>query len=436
MAIDTSNLRREAERIIKIVKNDLMMPSGSLCWERTGNSMMNHEIFSDLGDYMIFLLYFGEAEFVESQIALLKKRLKKYVLVSSFPTKHIKNLVKSYEYTDLLFGLIDYWQAEPGNFARRRLLDCVANNGLRIFKQFKVPKSFYSYDLFFAWPVFDTRDGTFLEIYSDLYNLTLDRAYLDAALRIFETLVCSSFYKKYNLFPDYQFYYGLDNLLTILGYKGRATICKNNTNTLFGLLSLYKTTKDEQIKVVINNVLGEIERRVRPSNGLVPQYIYPTGEIGGAKAFLTASFSLIDFLCDWHVEIGETKHLDLAKLVADFWSDFQSQQTGLFPTFSGGESTFLDSETDMFVALYKLAELLGVAGNKYKKMADLCLEGILKYHGQNDYALSVDCSNGNVVDVTQRTKFLTLFLKAIILKINEEKPIYKNEWLHSLLRDR
>ena len=117
--------------------------------------------------------------------------------------------------------------------------------------------------------------------------------------------------------------------------------------------------------------------------------------------------------------------MSFAKEIASYWLKFQGK-TGLLPLYPSGKESFIDSETDMSIALKKLYEI--TSDNKYKTASDLIFDGFVKHHGKFDYPLSVNVDTGELVNDTQRTKFLALALKLFL-----EGDAYEN-W--GILRDR
>lgn len=421
--------KKEARKIIDLLKQDFTSTSGYFFLERRGNIIVSNHIFPDLGDFLPFFLYFGEDDFITSQINLLKKILKDERLISEFSSFGIKNLVKSYEYSDLILGLYDYYLYSGTNENHNFLL----KNIEIIIKSFNFNKnlsSFYLPKYKIHFPVVDTRDGTFIEIFAELYVLEKDKKYLDIAENIYRQLKLSSFYKKNKLFPIYIPTNLFASVLRSNKFKSVA-ICKNNTNTLFGLLSLYSIVQDEDVLVDIYNIIFEIKKVAMVDGFGVIQN--PLREENYAT--LTASFPLIDFLCDFYMTIKDQEMLILAEKIALYWIKLQGK-TGLFPLYSNGIESFLDSETDMYIALYKLHEITG--NEKYKESAEKCLDGIIRFHGANNYVLGVNIDSGDVLNSTQRTKFIALFLKALILGIELQKgsKIYENKKLFNLMKDR
>lgn len=426
-----SKYEEEAKRIIKLLKENFLSKTGAFFLERNKDQIVPNHIFPDLGDFLPFLLYFGEKELILNQIDIFKKTLRDGRLVSEFPSFGVTNLVKSYEYSDLLLGLYDYYLADRKKESRDLLLANV-NMAIKSFNLDGNLSSFYYPKYGIHFPIIDTRDGTFIEIFTELYTLENDKTYLEIAKNIYKRLKSSAFYKENKLFPVYIPTNYIGSLLRSNKFK-TITICKNNTNTLFGLLSLYSQEKNEELLLDIYSMIYEIKKRATVSGfGIIQN---PSQASQNNYAMLTASFPLIDFLCDFYMKIKDQEMLSLAKEMALFWIKLQGQ-TGLFPLHSNRKESFLDSETDMYVALSKLYEI--TKEEIYKNSAEKCLDGIIKFHGSNDYILGVNIDSGEIMNTTQRTKFISLFLKALILKIELQKgsKIYEDDKLFNLLKDR
>lgn len=425
---------KEAHRIIDLLKKDFVFSDGSFLLEKDGHGIFPHRIYADLGDFLPFFFYFGEKDFVYKQVSLYKKYLVNGLLISEFKSFGIPGLVKSYEYTDLLLGLLDLYLQDRTEENKKLLLDTV-NIAVRIFNLDSNIRSFYYPALKLRLPTIDTRDGTFIEFFCDIYELTGEKRYLFIAENIYKHLISCDFYKKYHILPTFISNKYISYVISLFGYSNRlktSIIMKNNTNTLFGFLSLFKSGKKEILADIWNIIDSLMEQAIGASGGMIMHFVPNNNP---KEANLSASFAVIDFLCDLFFYTLDKKALLYARKIADFWIDKQGE-TGLFPSDSGTKESFLDAETDMTIALYKLWEHTGE--NKYKESADKCFEAIVKFHGSKDYPLMVDINTGKVTNQTQRTKFLALFLKLLILKLEYEKgkKIYSNINLWSLLRDR
>lgn len=428
---DISFLNLEAKRVISLLKKDFLMSNGTFFLEKYESNISNHHIFPDLGDFLPFFLYFGESEFIDKQISIYESTLVDGYLVSEFPSFHISNLVKSYEYSDLLFGLYDYHLNKKDKNSYDLLIR-TSDLAIKTFVFDGKVKSFFYLNLRKNLPLFDTRDGTFIEFYIDLYKLTKEERYKKVAFNIYRNLIQTDYYIKHGLFSVFNVGFITKFFFKIIGVNKseEVIVCKNNSNTLFGMLALYSETKDVEVLLSINRVIDNIKERL--INGGVSDTLSDSMD---RVSTLTSSFPIIDVLCDLFFETKNNKYLSLAKSIADYWISKQGK-TGLFPLKSNKKESFFDSETDMCVALEKLFELTG--DTKYKESMELCFKGIIDYHSKNDYVISVDIETGHVVNTAQRTKFIALFLKLLILRIkkNEGVSIYSDKMLWSLLRDR
>lgn len=405
-----AQLQKEAHRIIALLKKDFVMHNGMLGLQRTNGVLFEHHIFPDLGDFLTFFLYFGEREFVVSQITKIPEILSKGVMVSEFSTMGISGLAKTYEYTDFLLGLIDFARTERTEDALQLLLQH-ARTAQTLFTLNHSVRSFVSPRFRFALPVLDTRDATLIECFVDLYTLTEDASFLDTAENIFNNLVRLPFFKQNGLFPTYGMQ-GVGRYIPSFMLPrsfSQVTLCKNNTNALFAFRALYRVTQDSRIQEFIDRMLTTMNAEAITARGGVRQYL---GSVhSDTRAYLLPSFSLIDFLCDLYMETREVKYRDQAQRIADFWIMRQSEATGLFPMHEGTTQSFFDSETDMTVALRKLAECTG--DKVYTHAADRSLRGLIEVHGKHDYVLGVDIHSGTYASLHSGQSFLHSILSCL-----------------------
>lgn len=411
----------EGKRIVELLERDFVLSDGALTWEKVLGENSKANLFPDLGDVIAFVEYFGGHRLVRKQIEAYKKSPRNGILVSQFPTLGIRGFAKSYEYSDLLLGLIDNFTINPTEENKKL---CVENleKAIEIFRFDKDISSFYYSSAGLHVPLIDTRDSMFIEIFLDAEKIFDEPRYGIVAKNIYGKIKSSYFFKKNDLLSTH-----MPNI------SGKVVVSKNNTNTLFAWLALYLKTGDEEILSSTKRLLSSLESRALTEGGGVVMNLYDGKS--DTSANLTASCILLDFSCDMFKFTSDTEALNLAKRIADFWLGRQAV-TGLFPLKSSGKTSFLDSETDMSVALFKLFELTG--NEIYKNAAEKCFQGIWQYHKKEDYPLSVDVETGKTIKNVQRTKFLALFLKLLILQISyaEGKTIYGDKNLWNLLRDR
>jgi hypothetical protein len=150
-------------------------------------------------------------------------------------------------------------------------------------------------------------------------------------------------------------------------------------------------------------------------------------------ADLKAAFASIELLCDAQVGLpGPVSWLDHACRIADFWM-VRQWPNGLFPLSPDAAADHLDANTDMAVALNKLAERTG--RGDLRSAARRCTEGLLEQHRRPaGYVLSVD-RQGRTVDGRIMIKYQALLLKLALLD-ERYGPIYQDAARLSLLRDR
>ncbi len=434
LSLDNKFLNEEAKRVINLLKKDFVFPDGSFFLEKDGNKIFKHHIFPDLGDFIIFFLYFGETEFVYKQIDLFKKSLADGLLISEYKSFGISGLAKSYDYTDLLIGLFDLYMHDKNQENKIFLIEST-NTAVKIFNLKGKVRSYYYPKFKVRLPLVDTRDGTFIEFFCDMYEETKNSEYLYIANNIFNQLVKINYYRKTGFLPEFDspgYIKSIFGRIVANEKYNTSPIIKNDTNSLFGFLALAKKGNKNAL-IEIWRMVDSIMKLTENTDGAIPLIYNP--EVVDRVSSLPATFPMIDFLCDLYEYTKDVRAIEYAKKLADFWIGKQGK-TGLFPKNSNDAYSWFDSETDMSVSLYKLWEISDDV--KYKNSADLCTLGILKYHGSRDYVLMVDINNGSVINSTQRTKFIALFLKLIILRIeyNKGSKIYANKNLFDLLRDR
>jgi len=425
--------RQEAKRIIELIKKDFVLPDGRLALRRQKGVLTQLDMFADLGDVIPFFLYFQESEFIDRQIELFQKNLHKGIYVSEVPTKGFFYFSKSYDYTDLILGLLDYYNYQPTETKLRLLLNQI-ETVIKLFNYTGNFRSFYSPTIKMTIPVKDFRDGMMIELFVELYQVLKDKRYLKVAENIYQHIVKNDFFRSNHLFPTYSVPIGIDRVLKFAGIDifDQAEIMKSNTNTLYGMLALYLVDKNPTILDNIYRTISAIHYKAMTfNNGVIKTWNvkHPTN-----RAFMVAN-SFMEFLCDFYFYNRRPADLYLAEQIAHYWLQLQAP-TGLFPEFSDGRETFVDSETDFIISLYKLYEL--TSNEKYRQAADKCLAGLLEYHGQKDYPLKIDVIDGHITVDEQKTKFLALALKPLILMIelSQGKTIYQDKALFSLLRDR
>jgi hypothetical protein len=453
-----------AGEVIKILKENFCDEHGTLIQPKKGHyrnftPKNSTPIFNDLGDYLPFFAELGEDEFCDKQIQATKKHLSKKHLLQPQQKFFGLGFITPYEHSDLILGLVDDYKIRRTQSS----LDLAEKITKSLLKRFRLGKaSFYFPSLCFALPLADSNDGMFIELLVELYKITKDEFYLKQAKDLTKNL---------QSFPSYKKHYLLTSLHTRFRWlfpKSIRTRCreirlmKNNSNTLFGLLELYKVKQNstrqdpveqefaKRLKKQIRRSIRAIKENFQTESGCLyrSKKLNPDLSINHKKpgpVDLTQNFPILDFTCDAYQLWNEKSLLKFAQEIGDCWIGKQSFKTGLLPELPNSKSTheaknsYFDSETDMLIAFRKLAKLSGE--KKYANAADKIMEGILTWHRSPEgYYLKVDITNGQATDKHFKTKFISLFLKALILykKIADdpEAKIYQDSALFDLLKDR
>lgn len=426
-------LRAEGDRIIQLLQTDFLLPSGALSLQRIQGNLDQRTSLSDLGDIVPFLLYFQGHDLAVRQIEAARSIAPDGLLLSETPTHGVRGFYKSYEYTDYILGLLAYYdysrQPTDKNYLTQTIDTAVT--------LFRFNHNWISYNhRGWPWqlPIRDYRDGMFVELLAQATVVLEQPSYLQLAQAFSDQLVADSQWKRWGIWPSFSFggraYHLWSRLFPRLR---RFELVKANSNTIFGLLQLYRQAPKQSLRIAIETSLSAISENFTTPEGKVWSQFEPG--IGASKETVTAAFTLIEMLCDASVVLRQPSYVGVARRIADYWL-LQQSNLGLFPLSPGRSKSFVDSNTDMIVALYKLAELS--METRYRQAADRCLDGMVTTFGRHNYPLHLDVTTGEVVNNVIKSKFLALFLKAIILKLefDDGHTIYQTPTLFELLKDR
>lgn len=388
----------------------------------------------ELGDYIPFLAYFGETNWVDSQIDQARESL----LEPAPPSKREDTLVGLLEYhrlrkNDAVLGLteryLDYlftthvrddrivtpriWGIqEKANFARYnhdqgtiRTAARIADPVLSIAKGWQVPPY-----------VALARNGIFVELLVDTYAHTGNVNHLERAKRLADRWIQTEEFQTYGLFPTEP---------SIPGRKRYAQLFKGNTAVANGLIALVDETGEDRFKNALQQWVQSVHERCvdGPVYGI---YEFETGRRSRPELFF--AFSTIDALCYATVVTNDDRYLDVAVDIAEYWLPKQ-KDTGLFPLHPGADYSHQDAMTDFSISLWRLFELTGV--KKYRRRSREAMRGLFNYHR---FSLNANINTGEPVDETVTPRFVTLMAKTIILL--QEGSIYDDWDIFKLLRDR
>lgn len=412
-------LRDQAAWIIGCIKREFVNQQGLLVGGGTDVTTEQSTIIDDLGDFLPMLAYFGEEEIADIHFSYLEQSAHSLVFQEAF------------KYTDLIFGLL--WYARVG-VQRERALTLAKKVMDRCITSFFTP-SMHSFNGYKRAPsllqVIDTSDSTFIEVFSEYASIMQEPMYQERADQVLKLLVEHTFFKQHHVLPMILSPRVSPRMLGIIfGDKARhVRLMKQNTNFGFGVAELARHSPSfGSYRKVFADLISGIETIVREP-GSAHNLISEQGD----PELLTA-FSLIDLYMEGHAVFAVQEYLEQARKTADYWLKHQSPTTGLFPKRIGAQETYLDSETDMAIALFRLSEVSGE--QKYFTAAERVLAGVWAHHrGSRGYILEVDVDSGKPLFVHYKTKYLALSLKPIIYLL-ESDTMESSEVLRVLMKDR
>jgi len=383
-------------------------------------------LVDDLGDYIPFLVYLGEREFCENHIKASSPK----ICIPLLPTERedtLLGLIEFYRWTGKELSLnlakeyIDYLFS---NYYYKGRIVVSKNQYIeRVFalhrKKSLIERSkkimLKLIHNFSGTRLSIPRNGIFIELLVDMYDLTGDEKYLQMAEDLVITWIRDRTFRKYGLFPSFH----------LNPFKASSTLFKDNTALLNGLIALYERTKEDKYKSAILKWSQSLHARCFRGS-IWGKYYFRSGKL--EELSLLYAFPSIDVLCYAYFVLGEENLLSFAEKIAEFWIPLQSE-IGLFPINPSSNVSHQDMVTDFCISLWGLYEHTG--NNMYREKSEKAMEGLFKFHV---FPLKVDYQSGEIVDPTEVPKFITLMLKPIILL--KEERIYKNKKIFKLLRDR
>lgn len=440
----------------KYLTNDGMIARSYPCTSET--------LYSDFDDVLPFLLYFGEKEFIREQIILSTKANSNRLIV-------FNDKVVSWRNDEYLGALCYYYRQHRDPEVRRIIEECFASIQKYLIKDGHV-LMFYDLQRNSFPKLYSTWSGGLLEVF--LENSDLFSEWRAKALHTIDLWLENYSFQKYGIFVfkshaysrlfnlvncrfpfhnlkfhqmlNSQFYYlprinlrsaimeAIVYYLLQLPTGSYFQFMKANTNFIFALVSAYRLTGKEYyrkaIEKWINAVRGKLFR-----DGMICGVWYANGKT--INPTLTECHTMIDVLCDTYSFINRNPiYLNFAKEIADTWLGHQ-WPNGMFPSLPGGLYDHIDEQTDLSIALHRLAELTG--DKAYSEAGRRCFLSTLKHHQTEEgYVTSVTREGKVMAGTVVDPKYNGLLLKGIINWLEEEKgnKIYKTPDLHDLLKDR
>jgi hypothetical protein len=381
-------------------------------------------LVSDFGDVLPYLWHFGQREFVGRQLELAKPHLCQGLFTWRNRTRLFLN-------HDWLLGLLDLHR-QSGDQAVLSMASAGATTIGEFFSCDVLLDEKPSGEHWRSWlrPA-NAFNGGYIELWIELFEYTKNPVYLEWAQRLAAGWSNADSFRQLNVFGRIHSTLSarLDAIIDRCAIL-KARLFKDNTNLVWGILALYRHTREERWKDVISRWVQGFQTHFW-NNGNV--YLALDTKLRGYEPSLKAGFSSLDLLCDlYHAGIQADQTRRLALSIADFWLS-QQWPNGLFPEVPGGSHDHLDANVDLIVALWKLHAITG--DNRYMVAAVRCRRALLELHlTPFGYCMAVDAA-GRVVDARIVVKYQGLLLKLALLP-RESGELLSNPELRELLRDR
>jgi uncharacterized protein YyaL (SSP411 family) len=226
-------------------------------------------------------------------------------------------------------------------------------------------------------------------------------------------------------------------------------LIKQNSNTFFGVISLYYVLEGDlkksvkcEIKIIVDTW---IKNYYNEKKGIFyTNFIHDTGYSGSD---LTV-FHFIEILIEVYNIFGNEKYLTIARKISDIYLNFQSSKTGLLPFLNPlsdnklkrmeltKNDSWLDAEVDFAMAIIKLYKITKY--DNYLNSAIKIIEGILKFHKlEHGFASVVNSDTGEIRNPIYSMKMTALILKPFIALENLNRDFSNRENnLYYTLQDR
>ncbi len=436
-------------RITSWFQSIYVMKSGFPAYEingDTGEHLGHRDLLAELDDYLPFFWMAGETEYVRRQLRLLNERLSESLFLFNRPQirrkvgiglpgplRRIVPYSDVQDYVEILYGLLELHGLCPEldtlNPARelfRHIIRNFGSNGrLHSFRLMPFGP---------VLPVMDAMTGMYIEIGVELFEKTGERGYLDTVAQWCRTWLNTDLCRAFGFFASTQLTGIWKKIRALRRYTRRVELAKANTSMAFGLIALAR------IPDTTGWALPALERWLR---GIHSRFITENGvfthfpRLDDAPVhlpILSTNFALIDIFCDVAHAFNRPEYLDSARCIADFYLQHQSSETGLFPDEIGGHRSYLDANTDLAVALYRLTEL--TKEDDYREAGLRALDGILRFHqAPFGYYRDVEINTGAPIRSLVETRFVSLFLKALLL-YRDRPELYSGHDAWARYRDR
>jgi hypothetical protein len=402
-----------------------------------GQPIGGMDLLTDLADYLPQLYLAGGGDYVRGQIDLAVEVFKReQVILTPRERRGFFSLwrrANPFYSTDFLLGFVILHRLDQALVPLDRLRD-IAYSILGMYNRngWMVKEVVYP----FRWrvPLSESDSLLFVEMWVELYRLTSDGMFLDAAEDLARRWLDHPLTQNHGVVPQ----------LAILSPKWRriprfsgreavAVLYKHNTGFLTGLMALTQLEEDRWRPAAIRATDG-ICQHFMDDNGRVFFRFESMGSEMQRTGVSLGNSVVIEPLLDMFQLFGRDQDLSRAKSVAEYWISLQDPDTGLVPNDQGDLRSEMDHQTDFAVNLHRLYVVTG--NRQYLDTVLRIVSGQLRHHRKAyGYVNAVHGKTGAVIDGTVETRYTSLFLK-ILLLLKLGKSAWDNPDIGWVLKDR
>ena len=453
------DVNQKARDLINLIKTRFITANGLLA---RNFPVTNRTLFTDFDDIAPFFIFFGEIDFLLSQVRIIQEKKESFFSLCS------ENGVLVTRYIDEWFGgLYALWKETGDQITYNLLKESVEFILEHLMKDGFLSAAFYRKNGKAA-TFYESWSAGLLETFCEMRDQF--PVAFEQAQKVLRSWVQDRYFNTYSLFP-YRVYSSpikkaiqekilsryfpacrnskppaiisggkiclAKNILKQFRFLATnnglySQLMKSNSTCAFTLLEFYKATED---KFWLESLLRWIASATENfcDNGKVYMEFVPKSR-ARRNAGIAPAFILADVLCDtiYFTENYTTEYKDkfmsAIKEIVDY--AWQSRlENGLVPRYDGGDFAHIDSQVDFAVSLRRYAELSGEESYKAKSM-ELTKRVIELHYSPNGYFTY----SGNVAKNVIDPKYNALLLKGFVNLITINEPLYPN--YYSLFKDR
>lgn len=450
--MEQNEVRAKAEELIETIKMRFICSDGFLA---RNYPPTNRTLFDNFDDLVPFFLYFGESDFLLSQVHTIQKKNESMLTLVS-----IDGILQTRNLDEWFGGLNAIWKATNDKVCFAILKESVEF----VFKHF-IKGNFLSGAFLLhnnsSRLYYEPWSSGLLEVFCEMRD-DFPQAF-EQAMIIMRNWIDDDYFKRYGLFP-YRSYdssikrflhrklfskmkwlsssrsepglrkeslanikYLLRRLRFEMTSGWYSQLMKSNSTPAFTLLEFYRATGD---RYWIENLLMWCKSALNAfyEHGKIYMHFNPETKTRYAPS-VTAAFILVDVICDATWAASEFNvFLPKAKKILDYqWNN--RMNTGLVPFWDQGRFAHIDSQIDLSISMRKYAEIS--EEEVYLRRSKELLNNVFTLHYSPEGYFTY---SGEVRDNVIDPKYNALALKGLISLLETDSLVYPD--FYYLFKDR